>query len=78
LGVTVDPFGKGKTKAFYNFGRFFEFLAAERSLSSEKDFTGGHAAYGEDTWRVTKYITALLGLRWEQERITGALDLLDQ
>lgn len=42
LGVTVDPFGKGKTKAFYNFGRFFEFLpldAAERSLSSEQDFT---------------------------------------
>lgn len=47
LGVTVDPFGKGKTKAFYNFGRFFEFLpldAAERSLSSEKDFTGGRFA----------------------------------
>jgi len=47
LGVTADPFGKGKTKAFYNFGRFFEFLpldAAERSLSSEKDFTGGRFA----------------------------------
>ncbi len=43
LGVTVDPFGKGKTKAFYNYGRFFEYLpldAAERSLSSEQDFTG--------------------------------------
>lgn len=42
LGVTVDPFGKGKTKAFYNFGRFSEFLpldAAERALSSEQDFT---------------------------------------
>lgn len=42
LGVTVDPFGKGKTKAFYNFGRFYEFLpldAAERSLSSEQDIT---------------------------------------
>jgi len=47
LGVTVDPFGKGKTKLYYNFGRFHEFLpldAAERSLSSEKDFTGGRYA----------------------------------
>ena len=47
LGVTVDPFGKGKTKAYYNFGRFHEYLpldAAERSLSSEKDFTGGRFA----------------------------------
>ena len=44
LGVTVDPLGKGKTKAFYNFGRFFEYLPldlAERSLSSEQDWTGG-------------------------------------
>ena len=43
LGVTVDPFGKGKTKIWYNFGRFFEYLpldAAERSLSQELDFTG--------------------------------------
>jgi hypothetical protein len=43
LGVTVDPFGKGKTKAFYNFGRFFEYLPldmAERSLSAEQDWTG--------------------------------------
>src|SRR5882724_3818420 len=44
LGVTVDPFGRGRTKAFYNYGRFFEYLPldlAERSLSSEKDWTGG-------------------------------------
>ena len=43
LGVTVDPFGKGKMKAFYNFGRFFEYLPldlAERSLSAEQDWTG--------------------------------------
>jgi len=43
LGVTVDPFGHGKTKAFYNYGRFFEYLPldlAERSLSSEQDWTG--------------------------------------
>jgi hypothetical protein len=42
LGVTVDPFGKGKTKVYYNFGRFHEYVPldmAERSLSSEKDFT---------------------------------------
>ena len=47
LGVTVDPTGKGKTKAFYNFSRFFEYIPldlAERSLSSEKDFTGGRFA----------------------------------
>ena len=43
LGATVDPFGKGRTKLFYNFGRFSEFLpldAAERALSSEQDITG--------------------------------------
>jgi len=43
LGVTADPLGHGKTKAFYNYGRFFEYLPldlAERSLSSEKDWTG--------------------------------------
>ncbi len=43
LGVTVDPTGHGKMKAFYNYGRFFEYLPldlAERSLSSEKDWTG--------------------------------------
>ena len=44
LGVTVDPMGKGKTKAYYNYGRFFEYLPldlAERSLSSEQDWLGG-------------------------------------
>lgn len=47
IGVTVDPLGKGQTKVFYNFGRFFEYLPldlAERSLSSEKDFTGARFA----------------------------------
>jgi hypothetical protein len=47
MGATVDPFGKGKTKLYYNFGRFFEYLpldAAERSLSSEQDFTGARFA----------------------------------
>lgn len=47
LGVTVDPMGKGKMKAYYNFGRFFEYLPldlAERSLSAEQDFTGGRLA----------------------------------
>ncbi|MEP6818418.1 MAG: TonB-dependent receptor, partial [bacterium] len=47
LGVTVDPTGKGNTKLFYNFGRFFEYIPldlAERSLSAEKDFTGGRFA----------------------------------
>lgn len=41
IGVTVDPFGDGKTKAYYNFGRFFEYIPldlAERSLSAEQDF----------------------------------------
>jgi carboxypeptidase family protein len=43
LGVTVDPLGHGKSKAYYNYGRFFEYLPldlAERSLSSEQDWTG--------------------------------------
>jgi len=47
LGVTVDPFGKGKTKVYYNFGRFFEYLPldlAERSLSNEQDFRSGRFA----------------------------------
>jgi len=47
LGVTFDPQGKGKTKVFYNFGRYFEFLPldlAERSLSTEQDFYNGRYA----------------------------------
>jgi len=47
LGVTVDPTGKGRMKAFYNYGRFFEFLPldlAERSLSAEQDFIGARYA----------------------------------
>ena len=47
LGVTVDPFGKGKMKAYYNFGRFYEYIPldmAERSLSAEQDFTGTRLA----------------------------------
>lgn len=49
FGVTVDPTGKGKMKAYYNFGRFHEFIPldlAERSLSTEKGFTG--ALYAPD------------------------------
>jgi Carboxypeptidase regulatory-like domain len=41
IGVTIDPRGQGKTKIFYNFGRYHEYLpldAAERSLSVEKDY----------------------------------------
>ena len=41
IGVTVDPLGQGKTKAYYNYGRFFEYIPldlAERSLSSEQSF----------------------------------------
>jgi hypothetical protein len=41
IGVTVDPLGQGKSKAYYNFGRFFEYIPldlAERSLSSEQSF----------------------------------------
>src|SRR5215813_3640708 len=47
LGATVDPFGKGKTKVYYNFGRFFENIPldlAERSLSAETDFRNGRFA----------------------------------
>ena len=31
-----------------------------------------NAGYVQDTWRVNKYITALLGLRTEQERVIGS------
>jgi outer membrane receptor protein involved in Fe transport len=31
-----------------------------------------HAAYAQDTWRISKYITALIGYRWEQERLIGS------
>src|SRR6266540_4977780 len=34
-------------------------------------FSRYHAYYGQDTWRVNKYISANLGLRGEQERIVG-------
>ncbi|MDD5543046.1 MAG: carboxypeptidase regulatory-like domain-containing protein [Acidobacteriia bacterium] len=47
FGVTIDPLGHGKTKIFYNFGRFTEYFpldAAERSLSTELDFIGGRFA----------------------------------
>ena len=47
VGVAYDPQGKGNTKIYYNFGRFFEYIPldlAERSLSAEKDFTGGRFA----------------------------------
>ncbi len=47
LGVTVDPLGRGTTKVYYNFGRFFEYIPldlAERSLSAETDFRNGRYA----------------------------------
>ena len=47
LGITIDPTGKGKMKAYYNYGRFFEYLPldlAERSLSAEQDFINTRVA----------------------------------
>ncbi|HEV3469904.1 MAG TPA: carboxypeptidase regulatory-like domain-containing protein [Pyrinomonadaceae bacterium] len=47
IGVTVDPLGQGRTKAYYNYGRFFEFIPldlAERSLTHETSFIGGRFA----------------------------------
>lgn len=40
-GIIVDPFGKRKTKVFFNFGRFFEKVPqdlAVRSLSEERSY----------------------------------------
>ena len=31
-----------------------------------------NAGYVQDTWRINKYVTALLGLRTEQERVIGS------
>lgn len=33
-----------------------------------------HAVYAQDTWRFNKYVTVLLGLRNEQERLIGSPD----
>jgi hypothetical protein len=47
FGLTLDPFGAGKTKFYYNFGRFHEYIPldlAERSLSTERDFIGARYA----------------------------------
>jgi hypothetical protein len=49
LGVTVDPLGRGKSKLYYNFGRFFEYIPldlAERSLTTEVGF--GPARFAPD------------------------------
>jgi carboxypeptidase family protein len=49
FGVTVDPTGRGKMKAYYNFGRFHEYIPldlAERSLSTERGFN--NARYAPD------------------------------
>jgi hypothetical protein len=43
----MDPTGRGKMKAYYNYGRYFEYLPldlAERSLSSEQSFIGARFA----------------------------------
>ncbi|MBO0721961.1 MAG: hypothetical protein J2P41_14145, partial [Blastocatellia bacterium] len=58
FGVTVDPFGKGKTKFYYNFGRFHEYIPldlAERSLSAESDFRNG--------WYIPNYFIDAQGNR---------------
>jgi hypothetical protein len=49
FGVTVDPTGRGKMKAYYNYGRFHEYIPldlAERSLSTERGFN--NARYAPD------------------------------
>jgi outer membrane receptor for ferrienterochelin and colicin len=47
LGLTFDPKGEGKTKLYYNFGRFHEYIPldmAERSLSVEQGFINARYA----------------------------------
>ena len=36
-------------------------------------YSNYHAYYAQDTWRVNKYITGIIGLRGEQERLVGNL-----
>jgi len=47
VGFTFDPKGEGKTKIYYNFGRFHEYIPldmAERSLSVEQGFINARYA----------------------------------
>jgi hypothetical protein len=58
FGVTIDPLGRGKTKLYYNYGRFHEYIPldlAERSLSAETDFRRG--------WYIPEYIVDATGTR---------------
>lgn len=47
IGFTVDPSGQGKMKAYYNYGRYFEYLPldlVERSLTGEQRLIGARFA----------------------------------
>jgi hypothetical protein len=86
FGVSVDPFGKGTTKFYYNFGRFHEYIPldlAERSLSAETDFRRGWYipdyfidAQGNRRARLNQYGTVIPILD-AQHLVTGAAGGID-
>jgi Carboxypeptidase regulatory-like domain/TonB-dependent Receptor Plug Domain len=51
------------------------YLRQDRGEFGTPSFTTNsnyHAAYVQDTWRFNRYVTALVGLRWEQEKVIGS------
>jgi Carboxypeptidase regulatory-like domain len=86
FGATVDPFGKGKTKFYYNFGRFHEYIPLDlalRSLSAEADFRRGWYipdyfidAQGNRRARLNQYGT-VIPIIDAQHLVTGASGGID-
>ncbi|HEY8186955.1 MAG TPA: carboxypeptidase regulatory-like domain-containing protein [Pyrinomonadaceae bacterium] len=65
---TLCPFlnipGEGNKRVFLRVGGEF----GEPVFDTRSNY---HAAYIQDTWRINRYVAALLGLRTEQERLIG-------
>jgi carboxypeptidase family protein len=72
-GLTSDiGFGPGVRRVFLLQNR------GEYGGAAFKTESRYHAAYAQDTWQLNKYVTALIGYRWEQERLIGSPGVTDQ